>query len=235
MSLMHYSCCSEYDLMLSAWGEGILSDADLLYSMKSDAILGDFKEKYGRYPKDISLFIDDPRANGFNYGFTGVDTALLEKFTTLKELILPDSIKTISMTPKLESILKKNDTLIRGNFDSFAESFARKNGLRFRPSDYVFARYYLDSVQETTVMKLVFKRNGSVVITEDINSPGSSAGNSFGGTKVYKLRSDFCESMTAEEIAEQFRVCIYNRTIEQGKLAAFIKKANAHGYYKGGN
>ena len=76
----------------------------------------------------------DSRGYGSETGYIGVDTALLEKLETLKELILPDTITHIDLTPKLEKILKDNDTLIRGSFDSFAESFAKENGLRFRPA-----------------------------------------------------------------------------------------------------
>ncbi|MBQ9886673.1 MAG: hypothetical protein IJM37_07440 [Lachnospiraceae bacterium] len=235
MSLLHYEFNLDYELMLSAWGRGILQESDLIYQQKPDSIFSKFYNKFNRYPTDISLFIDDPMAYGYDYGFTGVDTALLEKLETLSELILPDSITHIDVTPELERIIKKNNTLIRGNFDSYAEQFAVEYGLRFRPSDYIFATHYYEYAHESTIMSLVFGRDGSVQIKEDISSPGSSAGNTFGGTFYYKLSRQFYKEKTAEQIAEQFRNVIYDATIEDGRLAAFIEKAKTHKIYMGKN
>ena len=235
MSLLHHNFGGEYDLSFSAWGDGILCEGDLLDSQKPSRVFEEFTEKYGRFPNSISLLIEDSAAHGLDYGFTGVDTAMLETFEMLKELILPDTLKRIDLTPKLADMLKKNDTLIRGTFGSYAENFARGNGLHFRPADYVFARHTFEAAQETTVMALVFHRNGSVEITEDISSPGSSAGNTFGGTFRYPLPTDFYETMDVERITDGFRQVMYEKTVSQGKLAAFLKKAKSRGYYTGAN
>jgi len=233
VSLLDHSVGGEYALAFSAWGEGILGEGGLTQYMRPETAFAEYEEQFGRFPKDISLNLQDSSA--FGYCICGIETALLEKMTTLKELILPDAVTHIDVTPALATIFKENNTLIRGNFDSYAEHFAAKNGLPFRPADYVFARYTYESVQETTTMSLVFRRDGSVLIKEDISSPGSSAGNTFGGSFTYPLRKDFYREQTAEEIATQFRAVIYDATVESGKLAAFMKKAKAHGYYDGPN
>ena len=235
MSLLHHNPNGEYELSLSAWGRGVLCEDDLLDFQKPDAILAGFREEYGRSPLDISLFIEDSFACGYDYGFTGVDSALLEKFETLRELILPDSVTELDLTPGLLKILRENNTLIRGTFDSFAERFAAENGLRFRPSDYQFAVYFFEPAHEATVMTLVFLKNGKVRIREDISSPGSSAGNTFGGTFWYDISRDFFRTKTAEQIAERFRNVIYNATVEDGRLASFIEKAKTHRYFMGKN
>ena len=98
---------------------------------------------------------------------------------------MPDSITDIKMTPTLEKILKENNTLIRGTFNSFAERFANENGLNFRHSDYRFAYYFFEPAQESTELNLIFSRDGTVTIEEKISSPGSSAGNTL-QTKLLK-------------------------------------------------
>ena len=84
-------------------------------------------------------------------------------------------------------------------------------------------------------MTLVFRRSGNVEIKEVCSSPGSSAGNTFGGTFTYPLRSDFCETQTAEEIAGGLSMDARRAILEDGRLAAFMEKARTHAYYKGKN
>ena len=122
MSLLDYEFESEYDLMLSAWGEGTVKEGNFHTNLST--IYRKFRKEYSREPRDVSLCIEDTFAYGYDYGFTIIDTAFLEQINTLAELILPDSITAITMTPTLEQILKRNNVLIRGSFDSFAEKFA---------------------------------------------------------------------------------------------------------------
>lgn len=225
----------EYELVLSAWGEGILRESGLLDMQKPDEIFKKFRKRYKRYPKSISLFLDDPRASGNNYWFTGIDSAFLEKLETLKELILPDSVTDIPLTPKTEKIFKDNDTLIRGGFDSYAESFAKERGMRFRPADLIFTEYYFEPAMESTRLTLVFKRNGSVYIKEAVSSPGTSSSNSFGGTFTHPLADDFYLTMTAEDVAGMFSKPVAEAVIEDGRLADFIEKAKTHEFFKGKN
>ena len=194
MSLLDYEFDTEYDLSLSAWGEGILREEDLLEMQKPDAIIREYEKKHRRYPGSISLLIQDTRGYGSDCGYTGVDTALLEKLETLKELILPDTITQIDLTPKLEKIFRDNGTLFRGAFDSFAEIFAKENGFHFRPADFVFADFEDTRFRESTTMKLIFKRNGAAEIKETSSSPGSNAGNTFGGSFTHALPRDFCKT-----------------------------------------
>lgn len=233
MSLLHYSIGGEYELAFSAWGKGVLGESDLLPSMLPEAGFSAFRERFGREPREISLTLED--SSGFGYWFSGVDAVLLEKLDTLRELVLPDTVTHLDKTPRLEAILRENDTLIRGGFDSFAQRFAAENGLRFRPADYAFAFYLYEPVQESTTVELVFRRNGSVQIKEEVSSPGSSAGNTFGGSFFHDLAPDFYRTETAETIARRFRGAIRGAILEQGRLAAFLEKAKAQGYYTGKN
>ena len=235
MSLLDHVFDTEYDLSLSAWGDGTLTESDLLYFHKPDAIIEEYIKKHSRYPGSISLLLKDSRGYGSETGFTGIDTSFLEKLETLKELILPDTITHIDLTPALEKIFRDNNTLIRGSFDSFAEKFANENGLCFRPADFIFADFEDTRWHEFTVMTLIFKRNGSVEIKETSSSPGSSAGNTFGGSFTHSLPRDFFEAQTADEIAERFDKDAREAIISDGRLAAFIKKAKTHDFYRDKN
>ena len=233
MSLLDHSFDTEYDLSLSAWGDGRLAESELLHFQKPDVIIEEYKKKHHRYPRSISLLIKDSRGYGSETGFTSIDTAFLEKLSTLKELVLPDTITAIDLTATLENIFKQNDTLIRGSFDSFAERFARENGLRFRPADFIFAEFEDARWHEFTVMTLIFKRDGSVEIRESSSSPGSSAGNTFGGSFTHSLPRDYDAAQTAGEIAERFDKDTREAILSDGRLAAFIEMAKTHDYYRG--
>ena len=235
MSLLDHEFNSEYELMLSAWGEGTLSESALLDLQKPDAVFREFRKKYHRFPKSISLIISDPHDVGYDFCYTGVDTALLEKLETLKELVLPDTITHIDMSPKLTEIFKDNKTLIRGKLDSFAEKFAQENGLNFRPADFVFADFEDERFHESTTMTLLFKRSGNVEIKESSSSPGSSSSHTLGGSFTHALSRDFYQTQTAEQIAEKFYACARDAILTDGRLAAFIDKAKSHKIYTGKN
>ncbi len=233
MSLLDYEFESEYDLMLSAWGEGTVKEGSFHTSLST--IYRKFKKEYSREPRDVSLLIEDTFAYGYDYGFTEIDTAFLEQINTLAELILPNSITNITMTPTLEQILKRNNVLIRGSFDSFAEKFAAENKLHFRPANFLFAKYVFEPAQETTLMTMMFKRNGNVVVEESVSSPGSSAGNTFGGTFYRDLPKNFYKVKKVEQIAGMFSDRMAKAILENGRLADFIEKAKTHKIFMGKN
>ena len=233
MSLLDYEFESEYDLMLSAWGEGTVKEGNFHTSLST--IYRKFKKEYSREPRDVSLSIEDTFAYGYDYGFTEIDTAFLEQINTLAELILPDSITNITMTPTLEQILNRNNVLIRGSFDSFAEKFAAENKLHFRPANFLFAKYVFEPAHETTLMTMMFKRNGNVVVEESVSSPGSSAGNTFGGNFYKDLPKNFHKTMTVEQIAEMYGSRLHDAIIKDGKLADFLEKAKKHKLFMGKN
>ena len=235
MSLLDHDFDGEYDLSLSAWGEGVLREEELLDFMRPAHVLEEFRKKRRRYPKDISLLVENSLGAGCDYGYTSIDPAFLENLKTLKELILPPSVTSIDLTPALREMLCRNETLIRGTFDSYAEELAKELGLRYRPSDFVFAEYFFEPAQEYTAMKLIFTRSGAVYVSEDISSPGSSSSHTYGGSFTYPLRRDFYKHKTAEQIAGLFRPTLREATVNDGRLAAFLEKARARGYYTGKN
>lgn len=232
-SLIHCYFDREYELSLEIRGEGTVSEGTLYPSLGE--VFKRCRKELGAEPKEISLMIEDSLAAGFDYGFTAIDTAFLEKLEALRELILPDSITELDLTPKLSEIFKRNDTLIRGTFNSFAERFAAENGLRFCCSDCIIAKDFFEPAQESTVLSLIFSRDGSVILEEDVSSPGSSAGNTFGGKFYKELPGDFYMSMTAEDIADKYGRRLKAAILEDGRLAKFIEEAKQHNIYTGKN
>ena len=232
MSILHSIFNGEYDIEFEVRGNGTVSNE--AFDLDVNRAFERYKEECGGEPRDLSLVIEDTLKSGFDYGFTEVETAFLERLENLKELILPDSITEIKMTDKLERILKENNTLIRGSLDSFAERFAAEMGLNFRPDDFIFARHVFAKVQEITLLTVQFNRDGSVQIRSDVDSPGSSAGNTFGGVFYNEIPSDFWLNTTAEEVSAMYPG-LDDVVVKDGRLADFIEKAKEHKIFTGKN
>ena len=232
MSILHSIFNGEYDIEFEVRGNGTVSNE--AFDLDVNRAFERYKEECGGEPRDLSLVIEDTLKSGFDYSFTEVETAFLERLENLKELILPDSITEIKMTDKLERILKENNTLIRGSLDSFAERFAAEMGLNFRPADFIFARHVFAKVQEITLLTVQFNRDGSVQIRSDVDSPGSSAGNTFGGVFYNEIPSDFWLNTTAEEVSAMYPG-LDDVVVKDGRLADFIEKAKEHMIFTGKN
>ena len=232
MSILHSIFNGEYDIEFEVRGNGTVSIE--AFDLDVNRAFERYKDECGGEPRDLSLVIEDTLKSGFDYGFTEVETAFLERLENLKELILPDSITEIKMTDKLERILKENNTLIRGSLDSFAERFAAEMGLNFRPADFIFARHVFAKVQEITLLTVQFNRDGSVQIRSDVDSPGSSAGNTFGGVFYNEIPSDFWLNTTAEEVSAMYPG-LDDVVVKDGRLADFIEKAKEHKIFTGKN
>jgi hypothetical protein len=232
VSILHSIFNGEYDIEFEVRGNGTVSNE--AFDLDVNRAFERYKEECGGEPRDLSLVIEDTLKSGFDYGFTEVETAFLERLEKLKELILPDSITEIKMTDKLERILKENNTLIRGSLDSFAERFAAEMGLNFRPADFIFARHVFAKVQEITLLTVQFNRDGSVQIRSDVDSPGSSAGNTFGGVFYNEIPSDFWLNTTAEEVSAMYPG-LDDVVVKDCRLADFIEKAKEHKIFTGKN
>ena len=225
MSILYSKFDQAYDVELEARGNGEISEVNFEVSL--DSIYDRYKESHGGMPSSLSLNIVDTLALGYGYGFTSIDSAYRERLVALKELILPNSIKEISLTEKLKRILRENNVLIRGVFDSFAERFAEEQNLNFRPIDFVFASY--DGQHESTVLTMLFKRDGRAVVEECI-----SAENSSDWVSYKELPMEFWKNLSCEQVANLFPSG-YNAILADGRLANFMEKAKLHVIYSGAN
>ena len=229
MSLLYEHFDKTYELELEAVGNGMINEEQ--FGERLDQIYKLFEEKHSRAPQEISFQIYESLQDGF----TGIDGAFLERIHTLKELMIADSVTEIHMTDKLLDLLRGNRTLIRGSFDSAAEKMANQYHLLFKPKDYCFLHHTEERYHESTTLSIVFHRDGSGTIDEDVTTPGSSAGNTFGGTFKKELPAEFWKSMTAEQIAEMYSGYLKEAILKNGRLAEFIRKAQEKEIYKGGN
>ncbi len=224
MNKLQHQFNGEYELILKA--ERLLNDDSI-----SD-VIELYRSEFHHYPASISLSFIDTRET--EEPLTIIDGAILENLETLKELILPDSLEKIMVTDKAVKILKENDVLIRGNFDSYAESLAEDLGLHFRPCDQQIARFIYEPAQQTTTVTIIFYRNGTIKMKEDISS-SASADDHFQASFYRDLPDRFYETKTAEQIARQFRDVICEQILEEGKLNSFLQKARTCRIYSGRN
>ena len=233
MSILQHSFDKECDIMLEAYGGGSVNIAAFSYfgSNADDDhpwpdIHSRYVEEHDAEPSCVSLRV----RNGYDEAFTDVDARFLEPIAALKELILPDTVTKLDVTPKLEQIFQNNKTLIRGPLDSFAERFAHEHGLRFRPDDIDFDYEYFKYADETTYRTLMFLRDGSVIIRASSSSPGSNGGNTFGGDFDSELPQDFY-NMTFAEFVDGFPESIAERVRKNESFAAVWDKFKTHDIY----
>jgi hypothetical protein len=180
------------------------------------------KEKLGAEDAEpFSFYIYD--------GVTGMGYGCLDYFHGLKELCIADSVIEIGVSPELEAIMKKNRTLIRGSFDSYAEKFAKQYGLPFLHSDFEIGSVKTD--YEANIISLRFHSDGRPYIYQNCITGGISPGCNGGCEKRIDLPMKFYREMSAENIADQCWAGCYSSVKSSKKLAAFLRKAAQRGDY----
>ena len=161
-------------------------------------------------------------------GISGVKPGFIESFPNLQDLIIEADLKKIECTPELEALLKKNNVVLRGSFNSPAEKLANKLGLRFIHKNIFLAVYINREYHESSELSLCFQEGEPPFFLRDDKTQGFSAGNTGGGTVRTDLDEDFyvgCES------AEAFADKIVGRAFEEDtrknkELDAFLREAN---------
>ncbi|MBR4627151.1 MAG: hypothetical protein IKO47_05555 [Ruminococcus sp.] len=162
-------------------------------------------------------------------GVTGMGMGCLDFFHGLKELRIADTVTEIGVSPELEAIMKKNRTIIRGSFDSYADKFAKEYRLPFLHDDIELGRSRNE--YEGHIITLRFHADGRPYIEQNCITGGISAGCSGGCEKDIDLPMNFYKKMTAEDIADLCWGSCYSKIKSNKKLADFLKKADAHGGY----
>ena len=156
-----------------------------------------------------------------------VGPGFLEGFPSLKDLIVEADLKSIPCTPELEALLKKNDVILRGSFNSPAEKLANKLGLRFIHKNIVLSSYYNRDYDQGTKLTLCFQYQEPPFIWREDTCPGISAGNTGGGTVRTDYPEDFYVGYDAEKFAEDYvGAHHYEKVRNNQELAAFLAEAN---------
>lgn len=154
-----------------------------------------------------------------------VKEGFLEAFVNLKDLIIEADLRSIPMTPALEALLKGNEVIVRGTFNSVAEKLARNLGLTFIHKNIPVARYYSEAHYESTTLTLCFQKGEDPFIWEDVVCPGISAGNNGGGTLRHDLPKDFYQTGSLEDFASHFGPCYTEDILANEELKTFLQEA----------
>ena len=123
--------------------------------------------------------------------------------------------------------LLRNVSLIRGEYNTFAEEFAKANGLRFLHCDIPVAEDNDEARHEKDEITLRFHTDARPDILHDIYGTGISAGSYGGGQVVNELPEDFYVGCTVEKFAGNFPERLRGQIIENEMLKRFLEAANS--------
>ena len=162
-------------------------------------------------------------------GVCAVKSGFIEAFENLKDLIVEADLRSIPQTSELKALLKRNNVIVRGAFNSAAEKLATDLGLTFIHKNIHVARYYFEPQCETTTLTLSFQQGEHPFIWEDVVCPGISAGNNGGGTIRHDLPDDFYKGGTVEDFASHLGRAYTNQILANEELKAFLAEAARRG------
>ena len=159
-------------------------------------------------------------------GITGLGEGYLEAFSHIYCLILSRTVGSAATSPGLDKRLRKNKVLIRGEYGTFAEDFARERGLKFLHCDIPLAEDDVGIAYEHDIITLRFHENGRADIHYNCFTPGSSAGSYGGGEYAKELPRDFYVGCTVERFAENFPERLHGKLKANEMLSRFLEAAN---------
>ena len=200
---------NHYSGLLEVKGEGLLckEDAEAWPTVGSD-----WRSEYD------TLSVEE--------GITGLGEGYLEAFPEIGCLILSRTVESVATTPELDKGLRKNKVLIRGEYDTFAERFAKEKGLKFLHCDIHLADDDIEEHHEHDIITLRFHRKGAPDIHYNCFTPGSSAGSYGGGEYAQELPKDFYVGCTVEQFAGNFPERLQEQLKSNDKLRRFLEAAN---------
>lgn len=177
--------------------------------------------------------LTDPRGITFEIeeGVTEVEEGFFDMFPYLTRIILPNSMKRVNVSEKTREIFHRCGVLICGNFDSYAETFAKEQGLTFMHKDIELARAGDYSDHGVDVVTLRFLVSGAVILKQESFCPGISAGNNGGGETSDQLKANFYKTMSRGDIADMCWGTVSGKVRKSAELEKFLKKAIAKGGY----
>lgn len=165
-------------------------------------------------------------------GITEVEEGFFDLIPNLIRINFPNSLKKLGMKDSTAELFRRNNVIISGCFDSYAESFAQEYGLSFLHSDIELARAgSYDEPGGSDIITLRFMTDGRTLILQSNFCQGSSAGNNGGGDEVIGLNADFYKTMSAEDIANMCWGNCFSEIKSNTELASFLKKAVQKGGY----
>lgn len=172
----------------------------------------DMLEVYGGKVVEKDLYKGDERfeeenvkikfCEGIEGSFDGVETVeegFLDRIPHLAVVEMEHTVKHVGVSPFLEKLMHKNDVIIRGKFNTYAEEFAKKYHLRFLPSNLQLAMEGdFNTRQGVDIITLRMFENGKADINQDNRCQGSSAGSVGGGEISFDIPWDFFKDADAQ-------------------------------------
>lgn len=159
-------------------------------------------------------------------GITALGEGYLEAFPKIECLILSRTVVSVVVTPEFVKRMLKRKVLIRGEYDTYAESFAKDNKLDFLHSDIHIADDDIEIAHEHDIITLRFHSDGSADIHYNCFTPGSSAGSYGGGEYANKLPKNFYVGCTIEKFADNFNERIREQILSNEAIMRFLESAN---------
>lgn len=157
-------------------------------------------------------------------GFTTICAGYLEAFPAITCLILSRSVTSIDISPELIETYQQNDLLVRGEYNSFAEQFARLYKLPFLHADIPLAD--TADEHERDIITLRFHPDSAPDIHHNVFTAGSSAGSYGGGEIASELPEDFYVGCTIEQFAKHFSEQARGQIMANEMLRRFLEAAN---------
>ena len=158
----------------------------------------------------------------FKDGITEVKKGFLESFIGLKELIIDSTVKNIEMTNELNELLKNNNVVIRGCYNTYAEKFAVENSLLFIHKDIYLGIRRNEERCESRTITLHFDESGQMSLLYEDFCQGISAGNAMGGEFTRLMPKEFHKGCTLEEFADMMPEAYYAQIMKNKELEAFL-------------
>lgn len=182
------------------------------------------KEDAVVYPMADDNWTEEFHTLSVTEGITELKEGYLEAFTALEYIVLSRTVTAVATTEKLDKELREKKVLIRGEYDTFAERFAKEKGLAFLHCDIPIACQEDD--HETDIITLRFHVDAVPDIQHDIYTPGSSAGSYGGGVIVKELPMDFYVGCTIEKFADNLSPKVRDQILANDMLRRFLEISN---------
>ena len=155
-----------------------------------------------------------------------IQTGVIELFPSVEQIIFPNTIKSIPESTELASLLIRNKVLIRGYYDTYGESFAKKHFLKFVHADIVLG-IHRENNFEGSQWKLCFEDSGKPYLHYESWTQGSSPGHTLGGERRCEIETDFYVGCTVEKFASRFGSHFSGLILKNQNLKNFLASANA--------
>jgi len=207
--MMYYSRHNNDIRYFFTWGKPVLIEGNgAIYRADTDIGKENWTQEYTR------LY--------FKGGITEVKNGFLESFINLKELIIDSTVKNIEMTNELNELLKNNNVVIRGCYNTYAEKFAVENSLLFIHKDIYIGIRHNEEHCESRTITLHFDESGQMSLLYEDFCQGISAGNTMGGEFTRTMPKEFHKGCTLEEFADMMPEAYYAQIMKNKELEAFL-------------